>query len=193
MDSLTSGPFNGAMHTATAHPSDSLRERTMTLLAPISLIAATITTGLTAGVFALYAHTIMPALRTTDDRTFVTAFTALDRTIINPWFMAGGFVGALLLMALAVVANLHRLSLPWVAAALALYLIAFVVTIAVHVPLNDAIKAAGDPARIHDFAAVRDRLHFARWVNWNYVRVATSIGAFACVTWALVLYGRATA
>ncbi|MGH2909969.1 MAG: anthrone oxygenase family protein, partial [Solirubrobacteraceae bacterium] len=102
------------------------------------------------GVFALYAHTIMPGLRTTDDRTFVAAFSALDRAIINPWFMAGGFVGALVCTSLAVVANLHRPPLPWVVAALALYLVAFVVTLAVHVPLNDAIKAAGGVGGIHD-------------------------------------------
>jgi uncharacterized membrane protein len=165
----------------------------MTSLVPVSLIAATITTGLTAGVFAVYAHTIMPGLEHTDNRTFVTAFTALDRAIINPWFMAGGFVGALVCTALAVVANLRRPSLPWVVAALVLYLIAFVVTVAVHVPLNDAMKAAADPARIHDLAAVRERFHFTRWMTWNYVRVATSAGSFGCLTWALVMFGRSTA
>jgi uncharacterized membrane protein len=65
--------------------------------------------------------------------------------------------------------------------------------VAVHVPLNDAIKAAGNPAHIHDLAAARDRLHATRWVSWNYVRVATSLGAFGCLTWALVLCGRASA
>jgi hypothetical protein len=32
-----------------------------------------------------------------------------------------------------------------------------------------------------------------RWAAWNLVRVATSTGAFACLAWALVLYGRSTA
>ena len=69
------------------------------------LLAATLTTGLVAGTFALYAHTVMPGLRRTDDRTFVSAFQALDRAIINPWFMAGGFLGALVL---TVAANPNR-------------------------------------------------------------------------------------
>jgi uncharacterized membrane protein len=169
------------------------KERTMTLLAPLSLVAATLMTGMTAGVFALYADTIMPGLRTTDDRTFVTAFTAIDRAIINPWFMALGFVGALVCTAVAVYANLHRPALPWVAAALGLYLIAFIVTVAVHVPLNDAIKAAATPGHLHDLAAARDKLHVSRWVSWNYVRVVTSVGASGCLAWALVLCGRASA
>jgi uncharacterized membrane protein len=60
----------------------------------VTLMAATLSMGLVAGVFGLYWHTIMPGLARTDDRTFVGAFQALDRAIINPWFMAGGFLGA---------------------------------------------------------------------------------------------------
>ena len=43
-------------------------------LRAVSLLAATLTMGLVAGVFALYSHTIMPGLKHTDDRTFVSAF-----------------------------------------------------------------------------------------------------------------------
>jgi uncharacterized membrane protein len=64
------------------------------------LSAAVLTMGLMAGVFGLYAHTIMPGLRHTDDRTFVGAFQSTDRAIINPWFMAT-FFGALILTGLA--------------------------------------------------------------------------------------------
>jgi uncharacterized membrane protein len=165
----------------------------MTAVRAISLLGATITMRLAAGVFALYAHTIMPGLGNTDDRTFVTAFQSLDRAIINPWFMAGGFVGALLFTLAAALTQLGRAPLPWILAALALYLIAVVITIAVHVPLNDAIKAAGNPDRIVDLTAVRERFHEMRWVAWNLVRVATTTGAFAFLTWALVLFGRSAA
>jgi len=47
------------------------------MLKSLILLGATFTMGLAAGVFALYAHTIMPALKTTDDRTFVASFQAL--------------------------------------------------------------------------------------------------------------------
>jgi uncharacterized membrane protein len=68
----------------------------MFVLRVSALIAATMTTGLTAGVFGLYQHTVMQGLGRTDDRTFVGAFQAMDRAIINPWFMAS-FLGALLI------------------------------------------------------------------------------------------------
>jgi uncharacterized membrane protein len=165
----------------------------MNTLRAVSLLGATITMGLVAGVFALFAHTIMPGLRATDDRTFVTAFQSIDRAIINPWFMLTAFVGALLFTVAAVALNLGRAALPWIAVALGLYLIAFVVTIAVNVPLNDAIKSAGNPDNIPDLAGVRARFHEARWAAWNVLRVVTSTGAFGCLAWALVQYGRATA
>jgi uncharacterized membrane protein len=164
----------------------------VTTLRAVTLLAATITMGLVAGVFALFAHTIMPGLKKSDDRTFVAAFQALDRAIVNPWFMLTAFVGALA-FTLAAVATNRGSALPWIVVALGLYIVAFVVTIAVHLPLNDALKPAGHPNRIADLAAVRAKFHEARWVAWNLVRVATSVGAFGCLGWALVLYGRATA
>jgi uncharacterized membrane protein len=158
----------------------------------VTLLGATITMGLGAGVFALYAHTIMPGLHTTDDRTFVGAFQAIDRAIINPWFMASAFVGPALLAIAATIANLGRPALPWVAAALALYLITVVITLAINVPLNDALKAAGDPDRIGDLARVRDQFNEARWAAWNIVRTVTTTTAFGLLTWALVVHGRST-
>jgi uncharacterized membrane protein len=164
----------------------------MNTLRAASLITATITMGFVAGAFALYAHAIMPGLRNTDDHTFVAAFQSIDRAIVNPWFMVTAFMGALIFTAAAVLTSLGRASLPWVAAALGLYLVAFVVTVAVNLPLNDALNAAGDPDHIRDLSGVREHFHETRWAAWNLVRVVSSTGAFACLAWALVVYGRST-
>jgi len=165
----------------------------MNLLRPLSLLGATLTMGLITGVFALYAHTIMPGLKATDDRTFVAAFQSIDRAIINPWFMLTGFVGALAFTCVAAFAHFNRPPFAWVLAALGLYLLAVVVTVAINVPLNDAIKAAGDVDHIRDLAKVRADFHETRWAAFNLVRTLTSMGAFGCLAWALVLYGRTTA
>jgi uncharacterized membrane protein len=158
------------------------------LLRALSLLAATLLMGAMTGVFGIYANAIMPGLRATDDRTFVGAFQAMDRAIINPWFMSG-FLGALVLTIAAAVLNPDRRLLPWVLAALALYLVAFVVTIAVNVPMNDALKAAGDPDRIADLSAVRQTFDEARWLTWNLVRTLTTTVAFGSLCWALVARG----
>ncbi|NUT10436.1 MAG: DUF1772 domain-containing protein [Nonomuraea sp.] len=166
----------------------------MTVLRAVALIAATMTTGLVAGVFGLYAHTIMRGLSRTDDRTFVGAFQAMDRAIINPWFMIT-FMGALLFTGLAGLLHLGadmRSVLPWLIAAFVLYLIALVLTIAVNVPLNDALKAAGDPDTIADLAAVRAQFNEARWVAFNLVRTIAATVAFACLCWSLIASGNAS-
>lgn len=158
------------------------------------LLAATITTGLMAGVFGLYANTIMRGLGNTDDRTFVGAFQSIDRAIVNPLFMLTLF-GALVFSGVATLLQVlddRGSALPWLIVAFMLYLGVIVITVAVHVPLNDRIKAAGDPDRITDRGAVRADFHEARWVAWNLVRAIATTAAFGCLAWALVLDGRAT-
>ncbi|MFY1675349.1 DUF1772 domain-containing protein [Plantactinospora sp. WMMB334] len=155
------------------------------------LVVAALTTGLVAGVFLLYAHTIMPGLGRTDDRTFVGAFQAIDRSIVNPWFLLC-FFGALILTGVAGALHLEesgRGRLPWIVAAFALYLIVMIITMAVNMPLNDAIKAAGDPDRIADLAEVRRAFSEARWRTWNLVRVVLGTTAFGLLLVALALHG----
>jgi uncharacterized membrane protein len=156
----------------------------------LSLIVATLTMGLASGAFVLFWHTIMPGLATTDDRTFVSAFQSVDKAIINPWFMISSFVGALLFTLIAAFTQFGRPAFLWIAIALVLYVIVFVITIAVNVPLNDAIKAAGLPDDPADLAAIRQAFDEAKWQAWNLVRVIASVIAFASLTWALVVHGR---
>lgn len=157
-----------------------------------TLISATMAMGIAAGVFQLYSYAIMPGLGRTDDRTFVGAFQQIDRAIINPWWMLS-FFGALILTAAA--AGFHfgvdeRSILLWIGAAFILYLAVVIVTLVINVPLNDAIKAAGDPDGIN-LATVRDHFHEARWVAWNLFRALATGVAFSCLIWALALHGRA--
>jgi uncharacterized membrane protein len=153
-----------------------------------TLVAATISVGLIAGVCYVYAHAIMPGLGRADDRTFVGAFQAIDRAIINPWFIPV-FIGALPLLILAAALHTGDEPLPWILAALVLYLVTFVLTMRVNVPLNDAIKAAGNPDAI-DVAATRRDFDEARWARSNLVRTVTTTVALGCLAWALVEFGR---
>jgi uncharacterized membrane protein len=115
----------------------------------------------------------------------------INVAIVNPWFMAH-FLGALVFTALA--AALHaprdgRSVLPWILAALALYLVAIVVTFAVSVPLNNQLEAARGVDTADGLAAARAQFE-AAWVRWNVVRSAASTGALGCVGWALVRFGQ---
>jgi uncharacterized membrane protein len=155
------------------------------VIGTVVLVAATVAGGLDAGVFFLYAVAIMPGLRRVDDRSFVAAFQAIDRAIVGPLYIAGAFFGTL---ALAVAAALLHLGEPvvlgWSMAAAALQLVVIVLTLAVNVPRNDALKAAGDPDAI-DVARVRAAFDERRWVRWNQVRVVLTIAVLVCLSVAL--------
>lgn len=160
----------------------------MDVVRTVFLLAATLSTGLVAGVFGLYWHAIMPGLAKTDDRTFVGAFQAIDRAIINPWFIVANFGGALVFTLVAGLLFVGHSAFVWIAIAFVLYLVVVVMTIRINVPRNDALKAAGDPDQI-DVAAVRAAFDEARWVRSNNVRVVLSTVAFGLLAWALVVWG----
>jgi len=157
-----------------------------------SLMLATMLTGLVAGVFGIYANAFMPGLAKTDDKTFVGAFQAVDRAIINPVFLGIGFFGALIFTAVAGLLSLKEKALPWIAIAFVLYLAVVIITVSVNVPMNDAIKAAGDPNTI-DVAAVRAAFDESKWRAFNLVRVVLNTVAFGLLAWALVLTGKSSA
>ena len=157
-----------------------------------SLLVATMTTGLVAGVYAIYANAFMPGLARTDDKTFVGAFQAVDRAILNPLFLGLGFAGALLFTLLAGLLSLKEKALPWIAVAFVLYLVTVILTIAVNVPLNDALKAAGDPNTI-DVAAARAAFDEAKWRTFNLIRTILATFSFGLLGWALYLTGQSAA
>ena len=85
-----------------------------------------------------------------------------------------------------------REALPWIVAAFLLHLAVVVITIAVNVPLNNAIKAAGHPDRATDVRTLRQRFNETPWAAWNLVRAVAATAAFGCLAWALVEYGPRT-
>jgi uncharacterized membrane protein len=155
------------------------------------LSAAVIATGLVAGLFFFSAIAVMPALTAADDRTLVDAMQQMIDKIENPAFFLV-FLGAPVLAAVALVQARRSGSAKaagWIVAGLAFYAVMVVVTFAVHIPLNEELREAGDPARIEDLAAVRDDF-VTPWVAWDIVRTLASTAAFGSLVWALVLRGR---
>jgi uncharacterized membrane protein len=149
----------------------------------IMLSAAVIAMGLLAGLVYDWSIAVMPALTAAEDRTLVDA---MQQTVDNPAFpLTFLCAGTLAVVALV---QARRSGSPdtarWIVAGLALYLVAVVVTFAIHVPLNEDIKQAGDPSTIENLAAVRDDF-VTPWVAWNIVRTLATTAAFGCLAWAL--------
>ncbi|MFD7664934.1 DUF1772 domain-containing protein [Streptomyces sp. NPDC059788] len=152
-----------------------------------ALSAATVTTGLIAGLFFAFSCAVLPGLRQADDATFVTAMQRINSAILNGWF-ALAFVGAPLLIVAAIALHLRTGTGPallWLTAALALYAVMLAITFTVNVPLNNTLEAAGTPDGL---AALRT--HFeARWTHWNHIRTLTTTAALACLIRGLLLHG----
>ncbi|MGW4352680.1 anthrone oxygenase family protein [Nocardia sp. NPDC004582] len=162
----------------------------MFALRTAALVAATLTTGLTAGIFFAYATSVMTALGQSDDRTFVDIMQKINVVIINPPFMLAfmGSVGFTVLAAALHLGKGNRTTLIWVGVALALNVIAFAVTSGMNVPLNNQLADAGDVAQIPDLAAVRSQFE-SSWVAWNVVRAVIHTLAFLVLTGALFVAG----
>lgn len=146
--------------------------------------AATVATGLTAGVFYVFACAVMPALARSDDRVFVEVMRNINDVIQNPVFFLS-FLGAPVLTGVSAW-QLRRASgglRRWVWAGLTAYALAFLVTVAFNIPLNNDLASATDPT------AAREHFEGA-WVAWNVVRAVLSTVAAGCLARALVLSGR---
>jgi uncharacterized membrane protein len=161
--------------------------------AGIVLGAAVFAMGLLAGLYFFSAIAVMPALSAADDRTLVDAMQQMIDKIENPAFFLVLFGAPVLAgVALAQARSTGAAGTTgWIVAGLVLYAVMVVITFAVHIPLNDDLQAAGDPARIENLAAVRDDF-VTPWVAWDIVRTLATMAAFGSLAWALVLRGRAT-
>ncbi|MFQ6394574.1 DUF1772 domain-containing protein [Nocardia sp. KC 131] len=162
----------------------------MTAFRIAALVAATLATGLIAGLFYGYANSVMPALDRADDRTMIDVMQKINVVIINPVFMIG-FMGTVAFTVLAAALHLgkdQRSTLIWIAVALVINVIAFAVTSGLNVPLNDQLAAAGDPASITDLAQVRADFE-STWVRWNIVRAVLHTLAFLVLIGALFVAG----
>jgi len=148
------------------------------------LVAATITSGLTAGLLYGFACAVMPGLRQVDDRAFVMVMQSINRRIVNPVFLVT-FIGTPVLAVGALVVVAAGPGRWAVVGAVACSLLTIIITAAANVPLNNTIDAAGDPDRNPDPRSVRRNFE-NRWVRWNIARSVTSTGAIALLAVALV-------
>jgi len=131
----------------------------------------------------------MPGLKRVNNQTFVKAFQAIDRKIINPIFMMQFFLPLATLGVAAFYAYEHGVGeAVYVYAALACYAIAVIVTIAVNVPLNDGLKKLTTLKTEAEYATARARFSEAKWRLFNNIRLIFSLIALVCVVVAITVY-----
>lgn len=130
------------------------------------------------GVFLLYAHTIMPGLKRVDDASFVKSFQSIDRSIINPFFMLQFFLPMFGFLGLYIYARAQDFGEKnFLLAGFILYVVTFVLTVAINVPLNDGIKKVNPSSSPTAMTEARVVFNESKWVISNLVRTLTNFGA----------------
>lgn len=150
----------------------------------ITFIAA-IGSGLMAGLFFAYSNSVMPSLAQVPVPQGVLAMNTINTVIQNPLFLSI-FMGTALLALFLVLAALFGWGVArpsWVLIGAALYVIGnIVVTMAINVPMNDALAAgAADSSEV---AGIWAR-YLSVWTGWNHVRTVTSTVALGTFIQAL--------
>lgn len=156
--------------------------RTIYLLTVLAALGSAIVGG------AMYAFSsfIMSGLDRATPSEAVAAMNGMNVTAVRAPFMIP-FIGTALLSVALVVVGVVRwgrpVSLPLILAGLVYLVGTFVLTIAYHVPRNDALGLV-DPASAE--AAAKWATYYREWTRMNHVRTVTSLVAAGVFVWVLV-------
>lgn len=139
--------------------------------------AAAVSSAVLTGVLFAFSTSVLPALAQRPAAEGMAAMQAMNRTILNPAFglVFGG--SALLCLAVAVSAPFtgDQAGAGWRFAGGVLYVLGVTIeTMAVNVPMNDRLDAAG--AGTTDGHAVWAAF-VPRWTRWNNVRTVLGVVA----------------
>jgi uncharacterized membrane protein len=159
-------------------------------------VAATLVTlllsGAIAGFFYAYSCSVMWGLDAGDPKAAIAAMQGINIAVRNAVFFPAFFgmpVAALAAAALWLSQGRRDVALM-LALAAAVYLGgAFLTTLAINVPMNEALGRAVIPADAEAADALW-RNYSARWTLWNHIRTAASLVALLLVGWALYISGR---
>ena len=155
----------------------------------VGVTAAALGSGVVGGVLYGFSAFVMRGLDATRPGTAVAAMQEINRAAPRAPLTVP-LVGTALLCVLLAVGAARDLrgdgdSTPpwWVLAGCALYLVAFVITGAYHVPRNDALMSV-DATGTDAAAAWRD--YAEAWVRMNHVRTIVAVASSASFIVALV-------
>ncbi|TCU26559.1 putative membrane protein [Rhizobium azibense] len=160
----------------------------MGMILNVTLVAAAIGSGLVAGIFFAFSTFIMPAFARLAPEQGIAAMNSINVTILRSPFMLVFIPTAVLSVLIAVLAVIDWRGSAgiWMLAGAGLYVIAsFISTIALNVPMNDALaKVSGNGPQ----AVSVWNTYLKDWTWWNHVRtIASLLSAVAFVRAVMIL------
>jgi|SRR5699024_2850764 len=144
------------------------------------LTVATVANGLLAGTFFVFACAVLPGFHRVDDATFINTVRAINRAILNGWFLLPFCLAPLAAIACAALSfwGVGRFASMAMGIGAGASLLTFIITSAKSVPLNNFLEhtALGTEAHHRTVRGAFER----PWARWNLVRTLTSLAALSC-------------
>lgn len=134
--------------------------------------------GLVGGTFMAFSTFVMPALKRLPAHEGIAAMQSIDATAVRPPFMVP-FIGTALLSAATVATGIADGDGYRIGGGAAYLLGAFGLTIAYHVPRNDALDRV-DPTAPD--APAHWQCYLREWIPGNHVRTLAGLAATALLT-----------
>lgn len=154
---------------------------------PILATAATVGSGVIAGLLFVFSNVVMRALGDLPPASGMLAMQRINVIIVNPLFLLF-FLGTAAASVAVVAFTCVAPAAPgqgWLLAGSLCYLVGVVgVTMAFNVPLNNGLEAATAAAADTAWPA-----YATAWLRWNHVRAALGVAATAAFAWGLFRYG----
>ncbi|MED7929488.1 anthrone oxygenase family protein [Nonomuraea sp. LP-02] len=138
----------------------------MLILALLTLVLH----GLLAGLFYAFSMSVMPGLNAIEPAQAEAAMRSVNRKILNPWLFLV-FLGSPVAALVAGLLAGGAAAVWFLAAAGVGFAGSFLVTVAVNVPMNNALDAG----------TMRWKDYSRRWTAWNTVRAVASTVSLALV------------
>lgn len=158
----------------------------------IVLIIAVIITGLSAGLCFTWGNAITPGISKLNNLQYLSAFQAMNRSIINPTFMVVFFGPILVQVWSAIQASGQSNQQFWlITVAAVLYFAGLIlVTIFGNVPLNEMLDATHlDSVNTNQLKTLRTQFE-GPWNLYHSIRTLSALIAFILLTIGLLIQGK---
>lgn len=147
----------------------------------ITLIIATLFSGLIAGLFYAWSISVTPGIGRINDESYLRAFQSMNRAIINPLFLIAfmGLVVLLIFLSYLYYSNPLTTQFWFILFAAALYIGGvMLITIAGNIPLNNSLEALTiETMSTEQMVAFRAAFE-NKWNRLNTIRTVSSSASF---------------
>ena len=145
------------------------------------LIVAIISTGLMAGIFFTWTNAVKPGIGTLDDMTYMKAFQAMNRLILNPLFYIV-FILPVLTISISTYMSFGSTKLYvfelFLLSTLLYVLGVFLITILGNIPLNELLENTDlEKISLTELSDLRGKIE-NKWNNFNLIRTVSSFISF---------------